>query len=222
LNTIDLDVFKETAEIAIQNGFQLCTHAIGDRGNRKTLDIYEETFKKHPDKIDLRWRIEHAQHLHPDDISRFVQLGIIPCMQSIHCTSDGPWVPKKLGKKRSMEGAYVWRDLIRSGAVITNGTDAPVERINPFENFYAAITRKMKNGNVFYENQVMTRIEALRSYTINPAHTAFEEHLKGSITPGKLADIVVLSQDIMTIPEDDIPGTKVIYTIIGGKVLYQQ
>jgi predicted amidohydrolase YtcJ len=221
LNTEPIEAMKVTARIAIENGFQLCTHAIGDRGNRETLDIYEEAFKQHPDKKDLRWRIEHAQHLHPDDIPRFGKLGVIASMQTCHCTSDGPWVIKRLGEKRAKEGAYVWRKLIDSGAVICNGTDVPVENINPIANFYAAVTRKMKDGNVFFGDQKMTREEALRSYTLNGAYASFEEGIKGSLTPGKLADITVLSRDIMTIPEDEILKTEVLYTIIGGKVLYQ-
>jgi predicted amidohydrolase YtcJ len=221
LNTEPIEAMNVTARIAIENGLQLCTHAIGDRGNRETLDIYEEAFKQHPGKKDLRWRIEHAQHLHPDDIPRFGKLGVIASMQTIHCTSDGPWVIKRLGEKRAKEGAYVWRKLIDSGAVICNGTDVPVENINPIANFYAAVTRKMKDGNVFFGDQKMTREEALRSYTLNGAYASFEENIKGSLTPGKLADITVLSKDIMTIPEDEILSTEVLYTIVGGKVLYQ-
>jgi predicted amidohydrolase YtcJ len=222
LNTESIAVMKETARIAIENGFQLCTHAIGDRGNRETLDIYEEAFKKHPEKKDLRWRIEHSQHLHPDDISRFGKLGVIASMQTIHCTSDAPWVIKRLGEKRAKEGAYVWRKLIDTGAVICNGTDVPVEDINPIANYYAAVTRKTKDGSIFYGDQKMTREEALRSYTINGAYASFEEDIKGSLTPGKLADITVLSKDIMTIPDDEILTIKILYTIIGGKILFKR
>ncbi len=222
LNTEPIDAMKETARIAIENGFQLCTHAIGDRGNRETLNIYEEAFKAHPGKKDLRWRIEHAQHLHPDDIPRFGKLGVIASMQGIHCTSDGPWVIKRLGEKRAEQGAYVWRKLTDSGAVICNGTDVPVEDVNPIACFYASVTRKMKNGNVFYGDQRMTREGALRSYTINGAYAAFQEEIKGSLTKGKLADITVLSKDIMTIPDDEILSTKVLYTIVGGKILYKK
>ena len=222
LNTTPVEVMKETARIAIEKGFQLCTHAIGDRANRETLNIYEEAFQAHPDKTDLRWRIEHAQHLHPEDIPRFGELQVIPSMQTIHCTSDGPWVIKRLGEQRAEEGAYVWRKLMDSGVKICNGTDAPVEDVDPIPNFYAAVTRKMKNGEAFYPDQCLTREEALRSYTINAAYAAFEENIKGSLIKGKLADVTVLSQDIMTIPEEDILSTKVIYTIVGGKVLYKK
>lgn len=222
LNTEPIADMKEVAEIALDNGFQLCTHAIGDRGNRETLDIYEEIFKKHPDKKDLRWRIEHAQHIHPDDIPRFGKLGVIAAMQGIHCTSDAPWVFKRLGEKRAEEGAYVWQKLMNTGAVICNGTDVPVEDISPIACFYATVSRKTKDGSVFFEKQRMTREQALRSYTLNGAYASFEENIKGSITPGKLADITVLSQDIMTVPEDDIPKTVALYTIVGGKVLYKK
>ncbi|UCH93451.1 MAG: amidohydrolase [Candidatus Aminicenantes bacterium] len=222
LNTEPVDAMKVTARIAVENGFQLCTHAIGDRGNRETLDIYEQAFKLHPDKKDLRWRIEHAQHIHPDDISRFGKLGVIAAMQGIHCTSDGPWVIKRLGEKRAKQSAYVWKKLMDTGATICNGTDVPVEDINPIACFYATVTRKMKDGSVFFGNQCMTREEALRSYTINGAYAAFEENIKGSLTPGKLADITVLSKDIMTIPDDEILSTEVLYTIVGGKILYKK
>ena len=222
LNTESIEELKETAKFAIANGFQVATRAIGDRGNRETLDIYEEAFKANPDKTDLRWRIEHAQHLSLEDIPRFGKLGVIPAMQAIHCTSDAPWVYKRLGEKRAGEGAYVWRKLMAAGAVIPNGTDVPVEPIAPMSCFYAAVTRKLKDGTTFFADQKMTREEALRAYTLNGAYAAFEEGLKGSLTPGKLADITVLSRDILTCPEDDIPGTEVLYTIIGGKVLYRK
>jgi predicted amidohydrolase YtcJ len=143
-------------------------------------------------------------------------------MQGIHCTSDAPWVYKRLGAKRAEEGAYVWRKLMASGASISNGTDVPVEPIDPMACFYATVTRKLKDGTTFFPDQKMTREEALRSYTLNGAYAGFEEGLKGSLTPGKLADIIVLSRDILTCPEDDIPGTEVLYTIIGGKVLYKK
>jgi predicted amidohydrolase YtcJ len=222
LNTEPVEDMKATAKFAIENGFQLSTHAIGDRANRETLDIYEEAFKAHPDKTDLRWRIEHAQHLSLEDIPRFGRLGVIPAMQAVHCTSDGPWVYKRLGEKRAEEGAYVWRKLMDAGAIIPNGTDVPVEPIDPMSCFYAAVTRKLKDGTTFFPDQKMTREEALRSYTINGAFAGFQEDIKGSLTVGKLADITVLDRDILTCPEDDIPGTQVLYTIIGGKVLYKK
>jgi len=216
------DSVEETARIAIRHGFQLNTHAIGDRCNRETLDIYERVFEDHPEVSEPRWRIEHAQHIHPDDVPRFAGLGVIASMQSIGCTSDGPWLSLRLGEKRAGEISYVWRSLIDSGAVVTNGTDAPVEDVDPLPSFYASVARKMSNGEYFHPEQSMTRMEALRSYTINNAYAAFEEHLKGSITPGKLADITVLSQDILTIPEDEIPTARVDYTIIGGEIRYHR
>ncbi len=222
LNTESIPDMKETARIAIENGFQLCTHAIGDRGNRETLNIYEEIFKKYPDKKDLRWRIEHAQHLNPDDIPRFGQLKVIAAMQGIHCTSDAPWVFKRLGKERAEQGAYVWQKLMKSGAAICNGTDTPVENVNPIPCYYASVTRKTKDGTVFFGDQKMTREQALASYTINGAYAAFEEKIKGSLTPGKLADITILSQDILTVPDDRIKQTEVLYTIIGGKIMYKK
>jgi predicted amidohydrolase YtcJ len=211
-----------TAEIAIANGFQLNVHAIGDRANREVLDIYERTFNAHADHHDLRWRIEHAQHLHPRDIGRFASLGVIPAMQGVHATSDGPWIPVRLGEQRAREGAYMWRQLLDSGAVIANGTDAPVEDISPIMSFHASVTRQMADGQVFYGEQRMTREEALRSYTLSNAFAAFEEDVKGSITPGKLADIVVLSRNIMRVPEDEIPGAQADYTIVGGRVAYER
>jgi hypothetical protein len=211
-----------TAEIAIEHGFQVNTHAIGDRANREVLDIYAKTFQKNQDKKDLRWRVEHAQHLHPADIPRFGQLGVIASMQGIHCTSDAPWVFKRLGSKRAEEGAYVWRKLTASGAVVTNGTDVPVEKISPIESYYATVSRRLADGTVFYAEQRLTREEALKTYTLNNAYAAFEESTKGSLAPGKLADIVVLSKDILTVAEAEIPSTEVLYTILGGKVAYQR
>ena len=221
-NTTPLDYLEETAGLAIEHGYQLCTHAIGDRGNREILDIYERTFNQHPDHSDLRWRIEHAQHLHPNDITRFGELGVIASMQGIHCTSDGPWVPQRVGEMRAREGAYAWRSLLDTGAIIINGSDAPVEDVDPIQSYYASVTRRFDDGTEFFPEQRMTREEALRSYTIDAAYAAFEENVKGSITPGKLADIVVLSNDILTIPDDEISETEVLYTIIGGKVVYQR
>lgn len=222
LNTIPLDRLRRTAEVAIQHGYQLNTHAIGDRANREVLNIYEAAFQANPGKRDLRWRIEHSQHIDPADQPRFAGLGVIASMQAVHATSDGPWVPKRIGEKRAREGAYVWRNLMTSGAVVTNGTDTPVEDVSPIASFYSAVTRKTIDGSLFFPEQKMTREEALKSYTLNNAYAAFEEDLKGSITPGKLADITVLSRDIMTVPEDSIPGTRVVYTIIGGQIKYGQ
>ncbi|MCI0692595.1 amidohydrolase [candidate division KSB1 bacterium] len=210
-----------TCEIAVKHGFQVNTHAIGDRANREVLDIYQKIFQANPDKKDLRWRIEHAQHLHPDDVPRFADLGVIASMQGIHATSDGPWVPKRLGEKRSAEGAYVWRKLWDANALVANGTDAPVEDVSPIASFYATVSRRLADGSAFYAEQKLTRQEALKSYTLNNAYAAFEENIKGSLAPGKLADIVVLSTDIMTVPDEEILSAEVLYTILDGKIVYQ-
>ena len=222
LNTVPLESAIRTAEIAIENGFQLCIHAIGDRANREVLDIYEQQFKLHPSNVPRRWRIEHAQHLHPDDITRFGKLDVIAAMQGVHCTSDAVFVPQRLGMRRSQEGAYVWRSLIDSGAVVVNGTDAPVENINPFDSIFASVTRQLTDDITFFPEQCLTREEALRSYTIDCAYAAFEETSKGSLVPGKLADIVVLSQDLVHCPSSEIKSTQVLMTIVGGKVVFER
>ena len=221
LNTEPVADIEETARIAIENGFQLCVHAIGDRANRETLDLFERTFKTHPDKKDLRWRIEHAQLVNPSDVPRFKALGVIASMQGVHCTSDGPWVPARVGAKRAEEEAYVWRDLIDSGAIVCNGTDTPVEDVDPIANFHASVTRELADGTEFYPRQKMTRMEALRSYTVNAAFAAFEDGVKGSLSPGKLADVTVLTKDILTVPDEEIPKAKVAYTIVGGTIAYR-
>jgi predicted amidohydrolase YtcJ len=202
------------------NGYQLAVHAIGDAANRETLDIFERAFKANPDKKNLRWRVEHAQHLSAADIPRFGKMGVIASMQGIHCTSDAPYVIERLGRARAQEGAYVWQKLMKSGAVVANGTDAPVEDVDPIASYYATVSRKLKDGTVFYPDQRMSRMEALKSYTINGAYAGFEEENRGSLKPGKYADITVLSKDILKVPEDEIPTAKVVHTIVGGKVLY--
>jgi predicted amidohydrolase YtcJ len=222
LNTSPVPALEVTARLAAEHGYQLCVHAIGDRANREALNVFEAEYNAHPDQSDFRWRIEHSQHLHPDDIPRFGQLGVIASMEGIHATSDAPWVVPRLGEQRAREGAYVWQSLMRSGAVVTNGTDAPVEDVDPIESYYATVSRKTADGTVFVPEQRMSRMEALESYTINGAYAAFEEDIKGSLTPGKLADIAVLSKDILTIPEDDIPTAEVVYTIVGGRVVYRK
>jgi predicted amidohydrolase YtcJ len=222
LNTTPVEEIRATARLAMQHGYQLCVHAIGDRANRETLNIFEEAFKANPDKKDVRWRVEHAQHLNPADIPRFGALGVIASMEGVHCTSDAPYVLARLGPKRAEEGAYVWQKLMKSGAVVTNGTDAPVEDVDPIGSYYATVSRKLKDGSVFYPDQRMSRMEALKSYTLSGAFAAFEENSRGSIKPGKYADMVVLSKDILTIAEDDIPSAQVVYTIVGGKVKYKR
>jgi|TARA_B100002003_G_scaffold65674_1_gene61025 predicted amidohydrolase YtcJ len=222
LNTTTPESISETAAWAIDNDFQLCVHAIGDRANRETLDLYQRTFEANPDKTGLRWRDEHTQHLHPDDIPRFAELGVIASMQGVHCTSDGPYVVARLGEQRAAEGAYVWKSLLETGAVVANGTDAPVEDVSPIASYYATVSRRLADGSVFFPEQRLSRMEALKTYTINAAFAAFEEDIKGSLTVGKLADITVLSKDVMTIPEDEISSTEVARTIVGGRVMYSR
>jgi len=222
LETTPVATVEATAKLAMANGYQLCVHAIGDRANRETLNLFEAAFKANPDKKDVRWRIEHAQHLDPADIPRFGLLGVIASMQGIHCTSDAVFVPARLGAKRSEEGAYVWQQLMKSGAVVSNGTDAPVEDVDPIACYYATVTRRLKDGSTFYPDQRMSRQEALKSYTRSAAYAAFEEGSKGSLGVGKLADVTVLSKDILTVPDEEIASARVDYTIVGGKVLHER
>jgi predicted amidohydrolase YtcJ len=222
LNTTPMASIEETAAIAAETGTQLAIHAIGDRANREVLNVYEKTFTANPDKKDLRWRIEHAQHINAADIPRFGQLGVIASMQGIHCTSDAPYVLARLGAARAEEGAYVWQKLMKSGAIVSNGTDTPVERIDPIASYYATVTRQAKDGSIFYGDQKMSREEALKSYTWNAAYAAKEETLKGSLAVGKLADVTVLSKDILTVPDDELPAIVVTRTIVGGKTVYER
>jgi predicted amidohydrolase YtcJ len=187
-----------------------------------TLNIYEELFKANAGKTNLRWRVEHAQHLDTADIPRFKQLGVIASMQGIHCTSDAPFVVKRLGESRSRLGAYPWRSLLDAGVLVANGTDAPVEDVSPIESFYASVTRRRADsGLVFFPEQRMTREEAIYSYTMANAFAAFEEQLKGSLTAGKLADLVVLSNDLTQCPDEDVLKTQVVMTMVGGKVKFE-
>jgi predicted amidohydrolase YtcJ len=221
-NTTDIYDVKKIADIAYENGMQFCVHAIGDRANRVVLDIYEGIMSKNPLKKDLRWRIEHAQHLDTLDIPRFAKYGIIASMQGIHCTSDAPFVVKRLGTERARLGAYAWRSLLDKGVVVANGTDAPVEDVDPIKSFYASVTRRREDtGLVFFPEQRMTRAEGLYSYTLGNAFAAFEEKIKGSIRPGKVADFVILSEDLFRCSDDDILKTKVLYTISDGKLRFK-
>ena len=223
--TQSMDYVYSVAKQGIKTGFQVNSHAIGDKANREILNEYEKVFNEHPElAIDHRWRIEHAQHIALDDIPRFGRLKVIPSIQGIHMSSDRPWAINRLGQKRIEESAYVWRDLINHGAVLINGSDVPVEPIDPIASFYASTTRKTLKGlpDFGYEpKQKMTRIEALKSYTINAAYGAFEDQIKGSIEIGKYADFTVFSQNLITIPEEKILDTKVLYTIVNGVVEYQ-
>lgn len=222
LNVTPPDRIKTMAEIALKDGYQVSVHAIGDRANHEVLDVFQQIFAAHPESRDLRWRIEHAQHLEASDIPRFGELHVIASMQSIHACSDGPYVIQRLGEERASVGAYAWRKIIDAGGIVANGTDAPVEDIDPIPNFACAVTRKLNNGQTFFPKEDMTREEALRSYTINAAYATFQDERLGSITPGKYADLVILSKDIMTVPADEIATAVVDETIVGGKVVYQR
>ena len=221
LNVTPVPEIQYSAELAIKHDYQLAIQGIGDRAARELFNIYEEQFTMHPEKKDLRWRIEHAQVTHPDDLPRYSELGVIPGIQGIFACSDGPWVVDRLGEERTKERGYVYRSMAESGAIIMNGTDPPVEEIDPIASFHCSVTRELPDGSIFQPEQRLTRDQALRSYTINNAFAAFEENIKGSITPDKLADITVLSKDIMSVSEDEILETEIIYTILGGKIVYK-
>jgi predicted amidohydrolase YtcJ len=214
---------QEVATRALRAGFQVNTHAIGDRGNRVVLDAYEKALEAHP-VADHRFRVEHAQVLNHDDIPRFAQLGVIPSMQAVHQTSDMYWAATRLGQGRLL-GAYAWRSLLETGVVVPNGSDFPVEAVNPLLSFHSAVSRQDAENwpaGGWMSEQRMTRDEALKGMTIWPAYAAFQETTMGSLTPGKLADFTVLDRDIMTIPERDILGTSVIATYVGGRAVYER
>jgi hypothetical protein len=220
LATLAPEALRATARMAYANDLQLCVHAIGDRANRECLDVVAEIQAAHPEADDLRWRIEHAQHLHPDDHQRFGRLGVVASMQPTHCTSDGPWVPQRLGPERARTGAYRWRDLLDSGAVLAFGTDAPVEPIDPIATFHAAVSRRMADGERFVPSQRVSREEALRAMTWSAAYAGRLEDELGSLAVGKRADVTVLSANILEVPEAAIPATEVLYTVVDGVVRY--
>jgi predicted amidohydrolase YtcJ len=214
---------QDVANRSLRSGFQLNVHAIGDRGNRIVLDAFEAALRQTP-AADHRFRVEHAQILHHDDIPRFAQLDVIPSMQATHQTSDMYWAPNRLGYARTV-GAYAWRSLLNTGLVIPNGTDFPVEAVNPFLTFHSSVTRQDSDnwpaGGWFPEER-MTRTEALKSITLWPAYAAFQERDMGSLTPGKLADFVLLDRDIMTVAPEALVGTQVIATYLGGRPVYER
>ncbi|SHF23552.1 hypothetical protein SAMN03080594_10330 [Arenibacter palladensis] len=222
--TLPMNFVEETALNGLQYGFQVCSHAIGDRANREVLDRYESAFAKFPQlATDHRFRIEHAQHLHPEDIPRFAQLEVIPAMQAIHMSSDRSWAIDRLGEQRIKEGAYMWQSLLKSGIPIVNGTDVPVEPLNPIASFYASVTRKTLQGTPdggYEPAERMTREQALKSYTLDAAYGAFEEDIKGSITFGKLADFTIYDQDLMKVPEKELLNTEIAMTIFDGQIVY--
>ncbi|MEP6686399.1 MAG: amidohydrolase [Verrucomicrobiota bacterium] len=214
-------------EKALRRGIQIETHAIGDRANRLILDLYERAFKSVPPNErklrEPRWRVEHAQILNAADIPRFAKLGIIPSMQPSHAISDLFFAPSRLGIPR-LAGAYAWQSLIKSGAIIAGGSDAPVERGEPMIEFYAAVARKSQqgfSGEGWHPEEAVSREQALKMFTIWAAHAAFQEKEKGSIEIGKLADLTVLSNDIMKISEPEILKTRCVMTVIGGEIIYE-
>ena len=218
LTVTDPEFIDFIARHGVEHGYQVCVHAIGDRANRRVLDSFERAGAS-----DARFRVEHAQLLHPDDIPRFGALGVIPSMQPTHCTSDMRWVAARVGEERA-GGAYAWRSLIDAGATIAGGSDFPVESHNPFLGFYAAVTRQNLDAQPpggWRPEQRMTRAETLKSFTLWAAHAAFEEDDKGSLEPGKLADFIVIDRDVMTCDPGDIPGTRVLRTVVGGETVYQ-
>ena len=218
-NTTEVATVDSIAQLALANNMQLCVHAIGDRANRETLDLMARYVGPEDDR---RWRIEHAQHLHPEDIPRFAELGVIASMQGIHCTSDALFAETRLGTERAREGAYPWRSLLDAGAVVTNGTDAPVEDVDPLESFYASVTRRRADGKAtFFPEQRMTREEALHSYTAAPAYAAFQEDVRGLLAPGLQADFVLLSENLLNCTEEAILTTEVRATFVAGREAYR-
>ena len=215
----------ETARFALAHGFQAATHAIGDRANRNVLDAYERALAEVPPAPSPRFRIEHAQVLDAADIPRFARLGVLASMQGIHCPSDRPWAAARLGLERIRAGAYAWRKLLASGARILNGTDAPVEDVSPIQNFHATVTRQDANGQPeggFDPDQKLTRDEALRTLTLDAAFGNFEEQTKGSLAAGRVADFVILSQDLLAVPDGALMQTRVDATIVDGRLLYER
>lgn len=223
LLTTPPDVVYQQTLAAAKAGFQTNIHAIGDRANREVLDVFERVEKEVPGARALRLRDEHAQILDAADIPRFARLGVIASMQPTHCTSDMPWVPSRIGPERTAEGAYVWQKLMKTGVIIAAGSDFPVEQPNPMLGFYAALTRQDVNGNPpdgWQPDQRMGRMETLKAFTINAAFAAHLEKELGTIEAGKLADLVVLSTDVMTAPAKNILTTTPLKTMVGGKWVY--
>lgn len=217
---------REFLRAALRRGIQVQTHAIGDRANRLVLDLYAEAFAAVPPAEravpEPRWRIEHAQVLAPAELPRFAALGVIASIQPSHAISDLFFAPARLGPAR-LAGAYAWQDLVRRGAVLAAGSDAPVERGEPMIEFYAAVARRSLDGFAnadWHREQRLTREQALHALTLGAAHAVFEEHERGSLVPGKRADFTVLSADLMRVPEPEILLTKCVATIVGGEVVY--
>ena len=222
LPSISMEALERSAALARDHGFQLCVHAIGDRANREVLDVFERVVPAKQDLRAQRWRIEHAQHIDREDQRRFGALGVIAAVQTVHCISDGPWVPARIGAQRAANTAYPWRSLLAGGAILCNGTDAPVEALDPFANFHAAVTRSMASGALFHPGESLTREQALRAATIMGAYAAFQELEIGSLAVGKRADLVVLNQDILSVPDDALRDTRVDFTVLAGRIVYRR
>lgn len=224
LNVTDPEFVETVANVCLQRGYQLCTHAIGDRANREVLDAYERAFKtRAATKSDHRFRVEHAQLLAPAEILRFAQLGVIPAMQARHATSDMRWVDERVGPERA-KGAYAWQSLIEAGSIVANGSDFPVEPHQPLLGFYASVTRQNAAGEPaggWMPEERLTREQALKSFTIWAAHAAFMEDRVGSITPGKRADFTVLDRDIMACPAAEILDAKILRTVVDGETVFR-
>jgi len=221
MTTPESDVYSLTRR-ALEAGFQVCTHAIGDAANRSVLNAYEQAEQGVPGAHDPRLRIEHGQVLAPEDIPRFAKLGVIASMQPTHATSDMPWAEKRVGPGR-IKGAYAWRSVKDSGAHLPLSSDFPGETLNPSYGIYAALTRQDPQGNPpggWHPEQRLTLEEALRGYTIEAAYAEFEERDKGAIEKGKLADLTVIAQDITKISPQEILSIHILKTIVGGKVVY--
>ena len=220
---VPYDQLYYIVEKSLKAGFNVAIHAIGDRGNHMALDAVEQAIQQVPVE-DHRIRIEHAQIVRLEDLPRFGELGVLASVQWMHCTLDMPWAEKRVGPER-IRGGYAWRTLLNTGARLVGGSDEGPATFSPFMGIHAAVTRQDANGRPeggWYADQKLTRIEALRSYTLDAAYASFEEDLLGSLTPGKFADIVVLSKDIMTIPASEILETKALLTIVGGKIVFER
>jgi predicted amidohydrolase YtcJ len=216
------DHLRQQTIAALRHGFQVSTHAIGDRGNRNALDAYQAALAAVP-TADARLRVEHAQVISPEDIPRFAKLGVIPSMQASHQTSDMRWAEDRLGHAR-VRGAYAWRSLLNTGVVIPNGTDFPVEYVNPLITFHSAVTRQDASGwpaGGWYPEQRMTREEALLSMTLWGAYAGFQEGEGGSLTAGKRADFTVVDRDLMKVASDQMLGARVVGTYVGGRAVYE-
>jgi hypothetical protein len=215
---MSFDDLVERIKEAHHAGFQVAVHAIGDGANRMALDAFQKVSSLMSPNQTPRWRprIEHAQMIHPEDLPRFSQLGVIASMQPVHCVQDQRWIRQRIGEKR-FRGAYAWKTLLQSGCVLAFGSDTPVESPDPFLGIHAAVTRQG-----WMPDECLSAEQALRAYTLGAAYAGFEEKTKGSLEPGKVADFVVLSQDILTVPHNAIPKTQVLLTVVNGREVFKR